>query len=177
MQSIPEMYSVFQNIVALASQVPIANVIPADEGRSAPLGLYATYKPIPVRAVGHPRKERTDIDAEDTTIYEWTDFSEVTITSMEFMLSCNFFNEGSEDAAIKLHNANFRNPVQALLYANEIGWRYCSEVRNLSSLSQASMQPRYQVDINLYVDMEITDVVLRAAGVVINIYNENDDPL
>lgn len=171
MENITELETFFQQLVADASGVE--TVILADQDRSAPSGLYATYKPVPVRAYGHPRRNREDVDAIDSNIYEWTDFNETVITSMEFMLSCNFFNEGADSAAARVHNANFRISVQELLYVNEVAWRYCSEVRNLTVLSQAEMQPRFQLDIHLYVEMEVTEVVLRAAGFVFSTFNEN----
>lgn len=171
MQSIDELHATFQALVQAASGVE--TVILANQGRPAPKGLYATYNPVPVRAVGHPRKTRTDVPAQDSDIPGWTDFAESTITQMDFLLSVNFFNEGAKNAAWKLHNANFRTPVQELLFVRGIGWRYCSEVRSLTALSQGGLQPRYQVDVRLYVEASVTDTVLRAAGFALRI--EDDD--
>jgi hypothetical protein len=177
MQNIADLYEVLQNIVVLASGVPLDSVILADQGETAPSGLHATYKLIPVRAVGHPRKEREDIAAYDTTVYDWTDFEETTFSQMEFILSCNFFNEGAENAAWKMHNANFIESLKQYLYVNSIAYRYCSEVRNLTQLAQAGMQPRYQVDVHLYIESEVSEIVLRAAGFTLEIIDTNSHVL
>lgn len=171
MRTIDELYTTFQELVRVASGVE--TVILANQGRPEPKGLHATYNPVPVRAVGHPRKRRADVPAEDCDIPGWVDFAETTITQMDFLLSVNFFNEGARDAAWRLHNANFRAPVQELLFTHGIGWRTCSEVRSLTALSQGGLQPRYQVDVRLYVEAEVTDTVLRAAGFALRI--EDDD--
>lgn len=171
MQSIDELHATFQALVQAASGVE--TVILANQGRPAPKGLYATYNPVPVRAVGHPRRQRVDAPAQDSDIPGWTDFEETTVTQMDFLLSCNFFNEGAKDAAMRLHNANFRWPVQELLFTHGIGWRTCSEVRSLTALSQGGLQPRFQVDVRLYVEAEVTDIVLRAAGFALVMHDED----
>lgn len=148
---------------------PPENVILAEQGRTPPEGLYATYKPTPVRAVGHPRTSHELVDAtEDFNEAElgsgWQDFEATTISQLELLLSCNFMNEGARDAAWRMHHANFRWPVQERLHANNIGWRNASEVRDLTAIYQAGHQPRYQVDVNLWIEVSVTDSVLRAAG-------------
>lgn len=171
MQHVDELYTAFQTLVRVASGVE--QVILANQGRPAPPGLHATYNPVPVRAVGHPRRQRADVPAQDCDIPDWTDFEETTVSQMDFLLSVNFFNEGARDAAWRMHNANFRAPVQELLFTHGIGWRTCSEVRSLTELSQGGLQPRYQVDVRLYVEAEVTDIVLRAAGFALVMHDED----
>lgn len=171
MERTEDLYEAFQTLVRVASGVE--TVILANQGRPEPKGLYATYNPVPVRAVGHPRRQRFDVPAQDSDIPGWTDFAESTITQMDFLLSVNFFNEGARDAAWRMHNANFRAPVQELLFTHGIGWRTCSEVRSLTELSQGGLQPRYQVDVRLYVEAEVTDIVLRAAGFALVMHDED----
>lgn len=171
MQHVDELYTAFQTLVRVASGVE--QVILANQGRPAPPGLHATYNPVPVRAVGHPRKRRADVPAQDCDIPDWTDFEETTVSQMDFLLSVNFFNEGARDAAWRMHNANFRAPVQELLFTHGIGWRTCSEVRSLTELSQGGLQPRYQVDVRLYVEAEVTDIVLRASGFALVMHDED----
>lgn len=166
MESVSDVIDTFQSIVQQASGVPLA--ILADQGREAPSGLYATYNPVVVRAVGHPRKSRSDSPPhEPTDLTGWTDFDEAVVSQMDLMLSCNFFNEGARDAAWRMHNANFRYSLQSYLHENSIAWRYCGEVKNLTSVLQAGLQPRFHVDCMLYIEGEVSGAVLRAAGVSI----------
>lgn len=61
METIDELHDVFRQLVSMASGVE--TVILADQGRPAPAGIYATYKPVPVRAYGWSRKKRELIPA------------------------------------------------------------------------------------------------------------------
>ena len=171
-ESLDQLYVDLQRIVALASGVSEDRVILADQGRPPPEPagtLYATYNPVIVRAYGQPRSERELVDAtedfnESLLGADWQDFEETTISQAELLVSCNFLNEGARDAAWRMHNANHRWPIQEALWVADLGWRYCSEVRNLTGLYQAGAQPRYQTDWNVYAEMAVTDSVLRAAG-------------
>lgn len=184
METLEEFYEVFRTLVSLSSGVDSDSVILSDQGRSAPTSLYVTYKPHPIRAVGHPRRIREDVAAVGSSIPEWTDLNETVASQLDLMIACNFFNEGSDvssdnearNAAWRMHNANFRNSVHEYLYSNNLGWRYCSDIRDLSNLLQAGIQPRYQVDVLLYAEVEVSEVVLRAAGfnLVVVDYEDNE---
>lgn len=176
-ESVEELHVALQALVSKVSGVPLASVILANQGAPAPEGLYATYNPMPIRAVGQPRRERTDVPAEDCDIPGWTDFDETIVNQMDFLLSCNFYNEGAKDAAMQVHNANFRIPILEYLFQNQIGWRECSNIRDFTNPFQAGLQPRYQIDIDMYIETKITDRVLRAAGFKVAITDEDDNPL
>lgn len=175
--SITDLYSALQEIVATATQVDASRVIVADQGRPPPEpqgDLYVTYKPVPVRAYGHPRKDRELTPAEETgPTQNWEDYAETTVTQLELLVSVNCMNEGAREAAWKLHNAGFRQVIRELTVANEIGWRYVSEIRDLTAIYQAGAQPRYQADINLYVETAITDTILRAAAFSFEVEDED----
>lgn len=178
--SLDALYTELQGIVATATGISTSRVILADQGRPPPEpqgDLYATYRPIPVRAVGYPRVSRTLVDAtEDFNETElgtdWQDYEATTISQMELMLSCNFLNGAARDAAWKMHNANFRWPVLERLHTARIGWRKASEIRRLTGIDQAGFQPRYQVDVDLYIEVSITDDVLRANSFALTIEDE-----
>jgi len=178
--SLDDLYVDLQRIVSLASGVPLSRTILAEQGRPAPEPedeLYATYNPIPVRAVGQPRQELSLVDAtedfnETLLGADWQDFEQTVISQLELMVSINFFNDGARDSAWRMHNANHSWSVTDALWAAEIGWRYCSDVRNMTDLLQAGLQQRYQVDLNLYVETAIVDNVLRAAGFSVTIEDE-----
>lgn len=178
MESIEELYPAFQQLVQLAAGVE--TVIRANQGKPAPSGLYATYLPVPVRAYGHVRRDRTEVPATepfDPELGDWTDFDEKALTSMQFILSVNILNEGAATAAMKLHNANFRGPISKFLYENKIAWRYVSDTRNLTGLMQAGVQPRYQSDIHLFIEASVSYTVLRAAGFSVEIRDERGNLL
>ena len=181
-ETIDQLYTGLRDIIATASGVEQSAVILADQGRPAPDTLYATYKPVPVRAVGAPRTSLALVDAtepydEALLGADWQDFEATTITSMEMMVSCNFLNEGAANAATRLPNANFRLPVLERLRSYGIGWRRCSEVRDLTGLLQAGLQPRYQVDLDIWVESRITDNVLRAAGFSLTVEDSDGNEL
>lgn len=176
METIEELYPVFQQLVRLATGVE--TVILANQTAAPPNGLYATYLPVPVRAYGHIRRERVEVPAtEPTDLEDWTDFDETALTSMQFILSVNVLNEGAATAAMRLHNANFRTPVSAYLFENRIGWRYVSDTRNLTGRLQAGLQPRYQADIHLFIEAAVSYPVLRAAGFQIETRDESGNLL
>lgn len=179
------LYVALQGLVATASGVAQGRVILAEQGRPPPTphgDLYATYKPVPVRAVGHPRTARQLVDAtepfnEAELGAGWQDFEATTISQLELMLSCNFLNGAARDAAWRMHNANFRWPVQERLHADSIGWRYASEARDLTAIERAGFQPRYQVDVHLWIEVSITDSVLRANSFSFRLEDEDGNVL
>lgn len=178
--SIDDLFVAIQSLVSTASGVPLADVILANQGKRPPKvkSIYATYNPIPVRAYGHGRRSRALTPAEESGPEPgWEDLAETSLTSLDLMVSVNFLNEGARDAAWKVHNASSRQAVRQILFDNEIAWRYASEIRNLTTLYQAEFQPRYQVDINLYVETAITDTILRAAGFSFTVEDENGNIL
>lgn len=170
MENIDDLRGVFQSLVSLASGVNAERVILADQGRAPPAGieLYATYKLVPIRAYGQPRRTLVHIDPieefDESLGDDWTDLQETVASSMEFMLSVNFLNEGADMAVMMMQNANFRSPVSEYLFRNNIAWRYASNARNLTGLMQAGIQPRWQTDIHLFIEHEVSYGVLRAAG-------------
>lgn len=166
-----ELNEIFLELISLASKVPIDKIILADQGKPTQnfgLATYATYKPIPIRAYGqvhYKREEIAPIEEYDPALGDkWTDLKETACTSMEIMLSVNFFNDGAEQAAMMLQNANFRNPISDYLFSKDIAWRYTSNPRNLSAIFQAGIQQRWQTDIQLFVEHTVSYDVLRAAN-------------
>ncbi|CFQ59550.1 Uncharacterised protein [Yersinia frederiksenii] len=175
METIEEMYPVFQQLISLAAAVPLERVVLADQGRNPPIGnsLYATYNPVPIRAYGQTRRKREFIPAIAETDpalgEEWQDLQETACTSMEFLLSVNLLNSGTATAAMHLANANFVTPVSDYLFRHKIAWRFSSNFRNLTGLLQAGLQPRYQADIHLFIEKTASYALLRAAGFDIQI--------
>lgn len=170
MRDISDLYELLQGLVSICTGLDTSRIVLADQGRSPPPGntLYATYNPIPVRAYGHPSQRLEFAPAHeshcDNLGEDWQDLEEITATSMEFMISVNFFNDGARQAAMMLHNANFRSPVSDYLFTHQLGFRYVSNPRNLSTHSQSEIQQRWQADIHMFISHEVTSAVLRAAG-------------
>lgn len=171
-QSFIELLPAVQRIISAASGVPLRNVILADQNRQQPQGLYATYKVYPVRAVGMPRTQRTMIPAIGEAPVGHQDFRELVISDFEIMVSCNFLNEGAQDAAFRMHHGSSRIPVADELYGSGIGWRYCSDIRDLTDLAQGGLQPRYQTDLHLYVETAVVYDTEQAIGVDVVVYDE-----
>ncbi|CND24377.1 LIC_12616 family protein [Yersinia pseudotuberculosis] len=175
METIEEMYPIFQQLISLATKTPLDRVVLADQGRTPPVGndLYATYNPIPVRAYGQTRRKREFIpvivETDPALGNDWQDLRETACTSMVFLLSVNFLNAGAATAAMHLANANFVTPVSDYLFHNKIAWRFVSNRRNLTGLLQAGLQPRYQADIHLFIEKTVSYTLLRAAGFDIQI--------
>ncbi len=184
-ETIDQLYTGLRDVIAAASGVDQSRVILADQGRpppDPPDELYATYKPVPVRAVGHSRTALELVDAtesydEDLLGADWQDFEATTVTQMDLLISCNFLNEGAANAATRMPNANFRYPILERLYSYGFGWRNCSEIRDLTGVLQAGLQPRYQVDLNIWAESRITDTILRAAGFSLTIEDESGNEL
>lgn len=160
-------------ILAATSGLAEDRIIPADEGRGPPqpeTQLYATYALIPIRAYGQPRKSRELIDAlEDGPTPDWEDMAETLITSIELMVSVNFYNEGAAEKAWSILGAEYREDVIKLLHDHEVAWRYASEVRRVPAIVQAGVEQRFQLDLHWFVNTAFTQDVLRAAGVEIRV--------
>lgn len=170
MRDISELHDLLKGLISICTGIKNERIILADQSRAPPTGnsLYATYNPIPVRAYGQPSQRLEDVEAQEAFDpalgNTWTDLDEITVTSMEFMISVNFFNEGASQAAMSLHNANFRSPVSDYLFLHQLGFRYVGNPRNLSTHFQSGIQPRWQADIFMFVDHEVSSRILRAAG-------------
>ena len=174
--SLSDIRSNVSAIIRAASGVE--RLILADQGEAPPKGLYGTYKIYPIRAYGHPRSSRTLIpELEPGPEDDWQDMQETVISQMLIMVSFNFINEGAEDAAWKMHNANFRPAISNMLFSNGIGWRGVGQVRNLSGVDRAYPQDRYQMDLTLVIETEISDNILRAAGFSLAIEDDQGNPL
>ena len=183
--SLDQLYEAFQTLVSAASGVDENRVILANQGTPVPQpenDLYATYNPIPIKAYGFPRTSLKEVDAvqdfnETLLGPNWQDLEATTIRQLDMMVSCNFINGGAREASWQIHAANHRLPINEILYFNKIGWRFASEIRDLTGVTQAGVQPRYQVDLNLYVETEITDEILSAAGFKVNIEDKQGNTL
>lgn len=175
-ETVDELYGVIARLVKDASGYETARL--ADQGRSPPAGPYFTYKPIPVRAYGQPRRVREDIPAaEPVPTFTWTDMQETLITSLEMMVSINFFDSGAQNAALRMQQAQFRQPISDYCFANGIAWRYVSESRNLTGVEMGDIQERYQIDLHLWIETQVTDIILRAAGFSLTIEDEDGNTL
>lgn len=131
-----------------------------------PKGEYGTYSIKPIRAYGQPRTYAEDIPAiEPVPEFNWEDMRFYTITSMDVMVSLNFFGDNAQEAAMRMYNACFRPTISDKLRANEIAWRYCSESRDLTYVEQATVERRFQLDWFIYVEVEAADDVYKAASV------------
>lgn len=174
MEDIFALNETFQRLISLSASIEPPTVILANQGRDTEgfgLGLYATYNPVPIRAYGQAtikRKAVVPVEPVAPSLGEdWTDFEETVCSSIEVMLSVNFLNAGAAQAAMMLQNANFRAPVSEFLFRHNMAWRYASNPRNLTGLFQAGIQPRWQTDIQLFIEHTVSYSVLRAAGVEI----------
>lgn len=178
MKEISELHGVLQGLVSICSGLGTPRIVLADQGQAPPKGnvLYATYNPIPVRAYGqsgHRLEFVEPLEEYDEALGDdWQDLEEITASSIELMLSVNFFNEGASQAAMMLHNANFRTPVSDYLFTHQLGFRYVSNPRNLSAHFQSGIQPRWQADVQLFVNQEVSSKVLRAAGFSLSLTEE-----
>jgi len=172
-----DLFADLQGILAEASGINADRVILADQGRPPPANpeanVYATYKPIPVRAYGQPRKDLALVDAVESYDAslgsDWQDFEETTVTQLEVMVSCNFIggavaDGAARDAAWQVQSASHRLPVFERLRTAGLAWRKAGEVRDLTEVIQGGFLPRYQVDVDLFTEAGVTDEILRAAA-------------
>lgn len=171
-ETIDELHGTLAKLVRDASGVPLA--ILANQGGDRPTGRYATYNPIPMRAYGHPRRLRSYVPAvAPVPEFEWTDIEEITISNLELLLSLNFFNAGSASAAMRMLDCQFRQPIGEYLYRSGISIRDAGPVRELTGLESGTVQSRHQVDVHMFVELGVTDTVLRAAGMRVKIEDES----
>lgn len=152
----------------------IRQIIESYQGKAPPEILFGTYRVTPVRAYGFPVIERNDIAVQEPVPeFGWRDYVETVVTSMEVMVSVNFFNDGADQAALMMQQSQFRQIVSEYCFQNDIAWRYTSETRDLSEMEMATIQKRYQVDLHLWVETRITDTMLRAAAFSVAIEDED----
>lgn len=171
MKDINDLNPIWQQLVCLLTGAATNRVILANQGRPMPGGtaLSASYLLVPIRAYGWPTFSYIDVPASgvfpvDPRLGNWTDYEMTMHTTMVFQLSVNLFNEGAATAVLNFQNGNFRPDVASLMRANKAGWFKTSSPRNLTTLQNAGIQPRYQCDLTLYAEVDTTYAVLRAAG-------------
>lgn len=164
------------DIVSTATGWP--NIIKANADAPPPVGEYGTYSIKPIRAYGQPRTYADDIPAIDPVPgFAWQDMRFYTVSAMDVMVSINLFGPTAQEAAMRMYNACFRPPISDKLRSNEIAWRYCSEARDLTYIEQATIERRFQLDWFIYVEVEATDDIYKAASVGIEIQDENGNIL
>lgn len=175
-ETIDELHTAIGNLIRQASGVNA--VILANPDQAPPEGAYGTYRPIPVRAYGQVRRVREEVPALDPApAFAWTDIEETVITQLELMVSVNFFNAGSQNAALNMLQGQFRQSISNYCFENGLGWRFLSEVRDLTDLEQGEVQSRHQVDLHLWVETSISDTMYAAAGFSVIIEDENGNEL
>lgn len=165
-----------QQIIIAATGWP--QIIKANMDAPAPSGDYGTYSIKPIRAYGQPRTRAEDIAAIDPApSFTWQDMRFYTITSMDLMISINFFGDAAQDAAMRMYNACFRPGIGDQLRDAEIAWRYCSEARDLTYVEQSTIERRFQLDWFIYAEVEATDDIYKAASVGTEFQDENGNIL
>lgn len=181
MKEIKEILSPLQKIISMATGVPQERVILGNQGHAAPSGNspYISFLPTPLRVYGRPSDSYQDIAPiepySETLGDNWTDLNKKLTTNWIILVSVTVFNEGAETIATKIPYATARDDVLFLANNANISLRNVSNVRNVSNLIQAGVQPRYNVDIEMWAQLEISFGVLRVAKVpfVINDQNGN----
>lgn len=176
MKSINDILPPLQEIISIASGVPKNRVILGNQGHGAPAGNdpYISYLPTPLRVYGRPQssalKDVDPIEAYDKSLDSlidggWKDFNQTLSTNWVIMVSITVFNEGADTIAMKLPFATSRNDILALAKKSNISIRQASNIRNLSGLMQAGVQPRYNLDVEFWAKLDIDIDILRAARV------------
>ena len=169
MQSIEESYIPIQKCLCAIFDLPSNRVILANQNRGSPPNseVYATYWPEPIRAHGWPLIDRQDAapaESYDPSLGQnWKDFRYTLRVNMLFTVTVNIFNGNAQSLAMRIPCANFRPDVQAILRQHKIGWQRVSNIRNLTSILQAGIQPRFNIDIDLWATFDTSFNVLRAA--------------
>ena len=176
MKAIDDILPAIQEIISLASGVPLNRVILGNQGRAAPSGNapYISYLPTPLRVYGRPTvsalKDAAPVEGYDPSLDSlidggWKDFNQTLSTNWIIMVSITVFNEGADTVCMKLPFATSRSDILAFASKNEVSIRQTSNVRNLSAVMQAGVQPRYNVDMELWARLDVNIDVLRAARV------------
>lgn len=176
MKSIDDILPALQEIISIASGVPMQRVILGNQGHGAPAGNdpYISYLPTPLRAYGRPHssdlKDVAPIEDYDKSLDSlidggWVDFNQTLSTNWIIMVSITVFNEGADTIAMKLPFATSRNDILTIAKKSEISIRQSSDVRNLSGLMQAGIQPRYNLDVEFWARLDVNIDILRAAHI------------
>lgn len=162
----------FQELIHLATGLPMNRIIKANQSKNLPRDPCCLYNVQPSLPQGAPRKSQVEVDAEDCDIPNWKDFDVTTIQRVRVRVSCNFYRYPAEDYAWKLPNCNWRQPISDHLLINQMQWNGTSTPNNLTALVQGEYDQRYQVDVNLVVEGEVKDLVLQAASIGWHIEDE-----
>lgn len=180
MRSIEECYVPLHEVLCTVLQLPADRVILANQGRGAPPGTeaYATYWPEPIRAHGWPIVDQEDVPAvepyDPTLGGHWTDLRHTLRVNMLLSVTVNVYNADAQTRIMRLVHAHFRPDISSLLHTHRLGWQSVSNIRNLTHILQAGIQPRFNIDIDLWSTFETTVDVLRAAGTPFTLHDTNN---
>ena len=170
MNSIQELYRPFQELIHLATGLPLKRIIVADQAKGSPKNdPFCTFKVVVTGTQGAPRTIQTLVAAEDTNLFGHQDADVTTVQRVKIRVSVNIFRQGAMDAAWKLEKCNYRQPIEAHLLEHQIQWSKTSPVLDLTDLEQTQYRQRAHIDLNLIVEGKTMDRVLIADSIETNV--------
>lgn len=181
MKSFEESFPAIHEFLRMASGVAGNRIILGNQGRAAPEGLdpYISYLPTPLRAYAWPEqslKEVAPVEDYDPSLgKDWKDFEAEITTNWILNVSVTVFNRGADTIIGRLPHSYFRDDIIAHLYKNNVSVKSYSNVRNLTSIIQAGNQPRYNLDIEMWCQLDVTYNVLKASKIPFVIRDGDND--
>ena len=140
------------DLVAEATGITRANVIPGNDNAPAPNSLYATVLDVTVTGEG--------IDA--TVARDGLEDDEVDLNIKGNRIgnfSVQIFRVGAADAIENLLSFGASDVGQYWLSQNDLTWRKASDVRNLDAVMGSRWEERRSIDIELKYTSSRTDTV------------------
>ena len=168
-------------LVRLITGLDENNVFIADQGIPAdlmPKGLYATIKIISDQNIGASGKDQEEQPAQNFPgVKDAVDIVDITKRQVLLRVSVNFYREGSRAYASSLQDASRRFIVSKFLWENKLGWQRTGAVNDLTDLQNAGYEERAQVDLFLYAEDVIRDIIPAIYHTSIIVEDENSKKL
>ncbi|WRQ13129.1 tail completion protein [Vibrio phage vB_VpM-pA2SJ1] len=152
------------SLVRLITGLDEQNVLIADQGISPeymPKGLYATVKIVSDQNIGASGKGQQADDEEINVpgVDNAVDIVDITKRQVLLRVSINFYRQGARAYASSLQDASRRYIVSKFLWENKLGWQRTGAVNDLTDLQNAGYEERAQIDVYLYAEDIIRDII------------------
>lgn len=153
-----DIFSTLRSIVLRVTRIP--ECILENQNQPSPNGAYAAINPQKSIINRGQSKKNYTVHTEDDKSLNVSLLKQIFVTS-----TINFYGNDARTLANLLIECNKLPSISAILYGANIGWLGTGPVNDLTALQSARYENRASIDVNLWYEEEILDIVDRTASV------------
>lgn len=166
-----QIFNTMRQVVELTTG--LGYVIKADQNKPAPKGSYCS-----ISLARAARQQGQAIIRHSTISSSQHDSLNEDVRAQGVLdVSLNFYRKDAHKHARSVMQANKLSDIQALLFANGIGWKGGSFINDLSALQSGNIEERAQITISIMFEEAIDIEVNSIYGVGVTVSDESDNVL